>query len=269
VHGQQGLITSKTILRRLGPCRRASFVAAADHACMRQPSVEKTGRAGGATPVKRLRAVARWLATRGEVPRYEAAYSTLESWFRSRRDPWKFEGDPYTALRFDRILDAVRRVPHESILEIGCAEGHLTYRLCDIGRHVVGVDVSATAVERARIAAPKATIVHGRLEDLTFGQRFDVVVCSEMIYYTSDVPAAIAKLNSLGHFVLVTYTTWERGTLDPIFSELPALCTSSIRYLRLLDASRIVNWRGSRVVLWWSGAANGQRPSTTNAAPHS
>ena len=195
-----------------------------------------------------------YLGRRGEVPRYEAAYEALDQLFKERRDPWYFGTDNYESSRFDKILEIVDRVPHDSLLEVGCAEGHLTRRLCEICQEVTAFDVSPTAVERARQTVPHAKILQGRLEDIELGRKFDLVCCSETIYYVSDVPAAIHRLNSLGNFILVTYTLYERHALDPIFSRIPTIYNAPFHYFRLLDGDRLINWRGIQIVLWWSGA---------------
>ncbi|MBI4386174.1 MAG: methyltransferase domain-containing protein [Elusimicrobia bacterium] len=194
------------------------------------------------------------IAMNGEVPRYTSDYAALERLFRTKTDVWNFEKDGYETARFDRIVDLARRVPHDSILEVGCAEGHLTRRLAPLAGKMAAIDVSATAVERARRAVPDADIRQARLEDARWDRKFDLVVCSETIYYLKDIPAAIRKLNSLGRYVLVTYTLYEKNRLDPIFSRIPAILNTSFNYLKFFDADRIVNWRGIRIVLWWSGA---------------
>lgn len=38
----------------------------------------------------------------------------------------------------------------DAVLEIGCGVGRMTRRLCELGRHVTGVDVSSVMIERAR-----------------------------------------------------------------------------------------------------------------------
>jgi SAM-dependent methyltransferase len=196
----------------------------------------------------------KWMATNGEVARYQDAYQSLDRLFRSRTDPWNFETDAYNAIRFAKIVDVIGRVPHRSILDVGCAEGHLTRRLCAIAEHVVAMDVSPTAAARARQSTAAAEVIQARLDEVEFDQKFDVVVCAETIYYPSDPVAAVRKLNSLGHFILVTYTGYEGDMLDRIFAQVPAVHRASCRYLRLFDAGKIVNRHGCRIVLWWSGA---------------
>jgi SAM-dependent methyltransferase len=201
----------------------------------------------------RLRSLTKWIATRGEVPRYQDAYASLEWLFTSRVDPWGFEADAYNDRRFDRIVDLIERVPHRSVLDVGCAEGHLTRRLCAVAERVVGVDASPTAASRARRAAPAAEIHHATLEDVAFDEMFDVVVCSEMIYYPRDPVGAVSKLNGLGQFIVLTYTSYESDRLDRMFGPIPTLHRGSCRYLRLFDSGRIINWHESRLLLWWSG----------------
>ena len=203
-----------------------------------------------------MKALLRWIARSGEVTRYAADYQALEGLFQGKKDVWNFSKDPYESARFDAIVDIVRRLPHASILEVGCAEGHLTRRLCDLGAKVTAFDVSPTAVERARQAAPAAEISVGRMEDVSWVEPFDIVVCSETIYYLKDVPAAVSKLNTLGRFILVTYTLYEKHNLDPIFSRIPAILYTTFKYLKFFESGRLVNWRGIRIVLWWSGAAS-------------
>ena len=68
-----------------------------------------------------LRALMKWMATNGEIPRYQDAYASLDRCFRSRRDPWNFETDVYrifaripvlhrASCRYLRLLDAEKVV---------------------------------------------------------------------------------------------------------------------------------------------------------------
>jgi 2-polyprenyl-3-methyl-5-hydroxy-6-metoxy-1,4-benzoquinol methylase len=198
--------------------------------------------------------IPRCLFMRGDVPRYEAAYDTIERFYQAKPDLWEFERKNYEMARFDRILEVIRRVPHASILDVGCAKGHLTRRLCGIAKEVVAIDVSSTAVERTREVAPEAQVLGMSLEAARFDWHFDLVVCSETIYYLKDILGAIRKLNSLAEFVLVTYTLYERHRLDPLFAGMPVIFMEPLHYLRFFDQGRVVNWRGTQIVLWWSGA---------------
>src|SRR6476620_9800597 len=93
------------------------------------------------------------------APRYTEDADALERLFRVREDPWHFLSDPYEEARLTFLQQLVLRVPHRSILEVGCAEGMLTAWLTTVAERVVAVDVSATACARTRARAPRATVV--------------------------------------------------------------------------------------------------------------
>ena len=82
------------------------------------------------------------LRTRDEAPRYRDDTVVLERLFRERPDPRDFLTDPYEQARLTHLGGIVQRVPHASILEIGCAEGIFTAWLTTIAEHVVALDVS-------------------------------------------------------------------------------------------------------------------------------
>lgn len=56
-----------------------------------------------------------------------------------------------------------------TVLEIGCGIGRMTARLAELYGQVIGLDISATMLERARIVlrdAPNVRLVHGNGKDL-------------------------------------------------------------------------------------------------------
>jgi SAM-dependent methyltransferase len=72
----------------------------------------------------------------------------------SQRDPWNFNSSPSELARFQRMRELVAppfgALPWSSALEIGCAEGAFTELLAPYCRQLLCVDVSPTALERAR-----------------------------------------------------------------------------------------------------------------------
>jgi ubiquinone/menaquinone biosynthesis C-methylase UbiE len=79
--------------------------------------------------------------------------------------------------------------PEETVLDAGCGQGVLAISLAEEGRRVVGVDISAPNIDRARIEAGRRGLDASRLqfaigdaEALPFGDRsFDVVVSSHVL----------------------------------------------------------------------------------------
>jgi len=109
----------------------------------------------------------------------------------SAEDPWRYAEMPYEARKAEALLEAVTQRPGV-VIELGCAQGHLTTRLASAfpEAQVVGVDLSPTALESAR----QRTRLLGNCEFLladagglhrTWGRRppADLLVVSEVLYY--------------------------------------------------------------------------------------
>ncbi|HUB73647.1 MAG TPA: class I SAM-dependent methyltransferase [Solirubrobacteraceae bacterium] len=76
----------------------------------------------------------------------------------------------------NRELRAVERVLLEryrsglsgEVLELGCGAGGLTGALCELARHVHGIDISAAMVEHCRRSYPQAEFTTADLQDLSW-----------------------------------------------------------------------------------------------------
>jgi len=119
------------------------------------------------------------------------------------------------------LLQIVQQYPHDTVLEVGCAEGLFTSELAKIAKEVIAIDLSPTALSRAKQRCPGTTFLHKNLHDFTSDRKFDLVICSETLYYINDVVGAIDKLTSLGKHCLVSYIHREAKHLDSYFIQMP------------------------------------------------
>ncbi|MBK8575727.1 MAG: methyltransferase domain-containing protein [Elusimicrobia bacterium] len=120
----------------------------------------------------------------------------MERVFSRRPDPFHYESSPYERHRLEALLQSAQ--PGKELfdwgLEVGCAEGSLTHALAGQCRHLVAVDISPTAIQRARARCP-ATVLFIESEFFSFlPQRtgagtFDLVVFGDVLYYL-DKPAS-------------------------------------------------------------------------------
>jgi SAM-dependent methyltransferase len=104
----------------------------------------------------------------------------------AREDHWGYTSDPYELRKYDQTLALVPPGPYRRVLEIGCSEGAFTRRLAPLAEDVLGLDIVALALERARRACAGLPNVRFRQFDLdsdTLEERFDLVFCAEVLYY--------------------------------------------------------------------------------------
>jgi SAM-dependent methyltransferase len=118
----------------------------------------------------------------------------MERLFRRREDPYRYRSSTYERARIEKIDEIAGRFSG-SVLELGCGEGEITARLAQKFGRVVAVDISSTALARARerlsaAAAPAVvTTIRGNVRDWIAqpsSDRFDLIIVSELLYYLGD-----------------------------------------------------------------------------------
>lgn len=122
----------------------------------------------------------------------------------SVEDPWNFRTSPHELKRFKTMLDFLDAIPHASILEVGCAEGFFTKMLLKKCDDVTAIDISDIALDRAKRYAPQASYIKSSLEEFGTGKKFDVIICSEVIYYNYDRRRAIENIKRYGKHLVAS-----------------------------------------------------------------
>lgn len=129
----------------------------------------------------------------------------FEPMYQNCDDPWHQDADGLS----DRVplrrlaLDEIRALAPRSILDVGCGLGYLTNEIqaCVPAAEVLGVDISPTAVSRAaeRYAACRFQAL-GAFELDRLQRRFDLVVCSELLWYiVHDLARFFEQLSLVAH----------------------------------------------------------------------
>lgn len=119
------------------------------------------------------------------VGEFEELYRDFEQpWEQIERERWMPE--KAMALNFIARQKAARRVSR--VLEIGCGLGEFSKRISDLGCDVCGVDVSATAISKARLRHPALRFEVGDLLCRPLIEEFrpDAVVLAEISWYVLD-----------------------------------------------------------------------------------
>jgi SAM-dependent methyltransferase len=145
----------------------------------------------------------------------------LESFYAGQVDPWHYADDPYERGKYAATLATSPRERYAAGLEIGCSEGVFTREAAERVDWLLGIDVSAVAVDRARAHCADLSGVAFRQVDFIddeLAERFDVIFCSEVLYYIppwkrGQVARKIAGwLKPGGDLVLVH--TWRETTRE-------------------------------------------------------
>ena len=149
-------------------------------------------------------------------------------------DPWRL-GSAKEQARFEwtNRLIATHLAPRDTILEIGCGEGHQSQYLSRACGRLYGIDVSARAVRRARRRCSDALFTAGDPFTFRFADPppvFDLVVACEVLYYVKDIPRFLDRLSRLGRACLVTYYQGQAPVLDSHFASLPDCRRDQFRF---------------------------------------
>lgn len=134
----------------------------------------------------------------------------FEQLYRGKEDPWNFRRSPYERQRYQAILDVLDDRSYARAFEPGCSIGELTAGLAPCCERIDGIDLSPSAVNRARDrcgALPQVSVYQGALPDDIPDGTFDLIVFSEIGYYfslpelTSIIERLWCSLRPGGRFV--------------------------------------------------------------------
>ena len=147
---------------------------------------------------------------------YRDRFSRFDQLYRIE-NPWHMDGES-EQFRFDETNRLIQKhFGHlDTLLEIGCGEGHQTAKLAELCDRIYAIDISGRAVERAKERCPTGIFSVGDIFSapvLVPPQRFDLVVACEVLYYTRDVNAVLARMEQLGGACFVTYVSTQHAEL--------------------------------------------------------
>ena len=113
---------------------------------------------------------------------------TFDALHAERADPWNFETSSYEADKRDATIAALGGRRFSRGLEMGCSIGVLTERLSAICDELLAIDVSETALTRARNRSDLKGTVSFRQTEIPEqwpDGRYDLIVLSEILYFLS------------------------------------------------------------------------------------
>lgn len=110
----------------------------------------------------------------------------FENMYRQSEDPWDFSASTYEQKRYATTMLALENRRFARAFEPGCSVGVLTAQLAQICDRLEAIDISPTAVRRARERCrglANVSVNTGALPDSMPRADFDLIVLSEVGYY--------------------------------------------------------------------------------------
>jgi predicted TPR repeat methyltransferase len=105
-----------------------------------------------------------------------------------RGDPWDIESSEYERDRCAQLLRMLGGTRYARVLEIGCGAGYLTRLLAPHADQIVALDISETAIDRARALGTGSTAVDFRVANVMdykpqVDGPWDLIVFSDTMCY--------------------------------------------------------------------------------------
>ncbi len=138
----------------------------------------------------------------------------FEAVFAAADDPWVY-ASPYEQRKYEQTLALLPEGRIGRALEIGCATGFFTNLLAPRVEQLVATDIAQLALERAALRCAAHDNITFRRLDLvedTLPGPFDLIVCSEVLYYLQDretlarTAARLAAALAPGGYLLMAHT---------------------------------------------------------------
>jgi SAM-dependent methyltransferase len=141
-------------------------------------------------------------------------------------DPWGYETSAYERDKYADTLAALPRWRVGRALEVGCSIGVFTRQLAKRCERLVAIDFAELALARARerlVGLSNVQLLHAGFPEQAPAGPWDVVVCSEVLYYL-DEPAlqeAVSWLTQqLCSGASVVVVSWRgRGADEPLHGD--------------------------------------------------
>jgi len=141
----------------------------------------------------------------------------FEEMYQDFDDPWNQSAE-HEALEKDIAIRLLSEAPGiKTVVELGCGFGDFTARIADAGLNAIGIDISETAIAKAKKRHPAAAFRAGTITDFSLLKSLapDVIVMAEITWYILDSLRpflSFLKADMPNTSLLHLLTTYPEGT---------------------------------------------------------
>jgi 2-polyprenyl-3-methyl-5-hydroxy-6-metoxy-1,4-benzoquinol methylase len=123
--------------------------------------------------------------------RLKIHYSHRKKYFNElfqKNDPYNTQKSEFEQFKLNSVINVIKDKRYENALEIGCAEGFLTNQLSTYCNNITGIDISDTAIEKAKKQIKKENVdfVCANIVDFKPDKPFDLIVALDVCYYLAQ-----------------------------------------------------------------------------------
>ena len=134
----------------------------------------------------------------------------FEEMYQKFSDPWEQstrEKDSYEKLIG---LEIIKKNNFSNVIELGCGLGHYTNSVKTFSKNAIGVDISETAIEKAKKNYPECDFLVSDIDNDSLYENVDCIMMIEITWYVLDrlekFKNIISKFKGVGvYHTLVTY----------------------------------------------------------------
>ena len=144
------------------------------------------------------------------IDRRNGKATRFDRLYRMHRDPFGGEIFAYEQEKSAAVIKLLSGKQYRHILDIGCGSGMLTRMLAPLGKAITAIDFSSEAINHA-VSFPKSPsnieYLCADLRTFTLTPRYDLILCSEVLYYLTpeeleDVARKMSEVFALGTEIL-------------------------------------------------------------------
>jgi len=112
----------------------------------------------------------------------------FEEMYRDFDDPWEQTTREENLSYKSIVLFLCEKYNFQRVMEIGCGFGHFTNEIQKLGIDVLGIDVSETAIQKAKLKFPDGNFMCGDILEFDLYKNFkpDCIIFSEVTWYILD-----------------------------------------------------------------------------------
>lgn len=112
----------------------------------------------------------------------------FEEMYQNFEDPWEQSVKEEWASEKAVALNLIIKHNAQKVIELGCGLGHYTKKIHDSGINIQGVDVSQTAIDKAKANYPDCDFMVADILDFSIYRDYqpDIIVMAEITWYVLD-----------------------------------------------------------------------------------